>query len=444
VDKTIFTISGLRGIVGKNLTLELITQYSLKFAQYLNGKNIAIGRDSRNSGLALSYAASAGFFYAGYNVYDFGVCPTPAIVMMTKKYNLNGGVQITASHNPENWNGLKFISSKGRFFFTSEIAKFQALINQYASFNFYHRKQPKLVKCDIIDEYLNTIVNSKYFKNTPNRRFTVGVDSCNGAAERAAVKLVKMLGGTPVSLSKPTTGFTRAPEPKSENLKRLSSLIRKEKLDFGIAFDPDGDRFACVDELGVPLSEEYSILLALLCVLKQQRGAVVVNNSTTMAVDDICKQYKVPLYRSKTGEANVVEKMQEVKALIGGEGNGGVVYPVINNTRDALVATAFLIKLLAREKQPLSVIRKRLPQYFMVKTAIQNYRENWQKTAMKCLTTEYSVKFDYQDGIKAVGKNFWILIRKSNTEPIIRIIAESKNPDLTKKFMHEVIKVIKK
>jgi len=444
VDKAIFTISGLRGIVGQNLTPELITKYAVKFALYLNGKNVAVGRDTRTSGLALLHSAIGGFLFTGYNVYDFGICPTPAIVMMTKKYNLDGGLQITASHNPENWNGLKFISSKGRFFFASEIAKFQTVINKHVSFDFSHRKQPKLVTCNIIDEYLDNIVNSKYFKNMPNRRFKVGVDSCNGAAEQAAVRLVKMLGGIPVSLNKPTTGFPRAPEPKQENLKTLSALIKREKLDFGIAFDPDGDRFACVDELGVPLSEESSILLALLFVLKQQRGAVVVNNSTTMAVDDICKQYKVPLYRSKTGEANVVEKMQEVKALIGGEGNGGVIFPAINNTRDALVATAILTKLLAREKQPLSVIRKSLPQYFMLKTAIQNYRENWQKIAMKYLTSAYSVKFNYQDGLKAVGDDFWILIRKSNTEPIIRVIAESKKLNLTKQLIQKTITAIKK
>lgn len=394
--------------------------------------------------MILRHSVVAGLMYRNSNVFDFGICPTPAIVMMTKKYNLNGGIQITASHNPENWNGLKFISSKGRFFYAPEVTKFQTAIKKRTTFNFYHRKEPKLIMCDIINEYLENIANSEYFKKIPEHKFKIGIDSCNGAAEQSAVKLVKILGGIPVSLRKPKIGFTRAPEPKQENLKKLSDLIKKEKLDFGIAFDPDGDRFACVDEQGVALSEESSILLALLFVLKQERGAVVVNNSTTIAVDDICRQFKVPVYRSKTGEANVVEKMQKMKALIGGEGNGGIIFPSINNTRDALVATAMLIKLLAREKQPLSVIRKSLPQYFMLKTTVPNFHKDWRKIAKKHLTAAYSVKFEAQDGLKAVNENFWILIRKSNTEPIIRVIAESKNLQLTRQLIQQITVAINK
>ncbi len=440
----IFTVSGLRGIVGQSFTPELVFNYAFQFSRFVTAKTIAVGRDTRCSGPMFMHSVYTGLLFNNCTIFDFGVCPTPAIVMMVKKNNLDGGIQITASHNPENWNGLKFISRHGRFFYDAEITKFKSVLKKQASFNCLNRIQPKLFKFNIIDEYVHNIISSKYFKNIPNRRFKVGIDSCNGAAEEAAVRLVKLLGGIPYSINKAAIGFPRAPEPQSENLKMLSSLVRKEKLDFGIAFDPDGDRFACVDEQGVPLSEESSVLLALLFVLKNNKSAVVVNNSTTTAIDDLCRQYRVPLYRSKTGEANVVKKMEQVNALIGGEGNGGVIFPSINNTRDGLVATAMLVKLLARERQPLSLVRKSIPQYFMLKTAFKKYRQDWHRILPKYFKTHYSVKFDFLDGVKVIGENFWMLIRPSNTEPIIRIIAESKSQKFTKQLIKEITEVIRK
>jgi phosphomannomutase len=443
VIKPIFTISGIRGIFGQDLTQEIVIKYALSFGNYVKGRKIAIGRDTRLSGPVLFHSAVTGLFLAGCNAYDFGICPTPAVALMVKKLNLDAGIQITASHNPEQWNGLKFISSKGRFFFDAEIKEFKKQLNKKLTLNIDHINESKVVKTNIIDEYLHNIVKSKFFRKIPNQKFRVGIDSCNGAAENAAVKLVSMLGAIPITLESSDYGFPRPAEPKSENLKRLCSVVRKQRLDFGIAFDPDGDRFACVDELGVALSEEATIQLGLLFVLKQEKGPVVVNNSTTMAVDDICSEFRVPLYRSKTGEANVVEKMQEVKALIGGEGNGGVIFPEINNTRDGLVATAILMKLLSRERQRLSVIRKGLPQYFMQKTATKNYNENWQKIIRTHFGNNRSIKFNTQDGLKVIGGNYWVLIRQSNTEPILRIIAESKNCKLTNNLIKETIKQIK-
>lgn len=436
-----FTVSGLRGIVGSSITPEIVSEHSNQFARFAKGKNFAIGRDTRSSGLIFAHSVTAGLLYAGCNVYDFGICPTPAIVMMVKKYNLDGGIQITASHNPENWNGLKFISREGRFFFASEIEKFHNVLRKPINKKIAFHQPPQLIKADIIEEYLHSIINSKYFKNIPNRKFRIGIDSCNGAAEESAIKLIKMLGSVPVSIKKAGFNFPRAAEPKSENLTDLSMTIKKANLDFGIAFDPDGDRFACVDELGVPLSEEFTILLALRFILKQKKGPVVVNNSTTIAVDDLCREFNVSLYRSKTGEANVFEKMQQVHALIGGEGNGGVIFPEINNSRDGLVATAMLIKLLAREKQPLSVIRNSFPKYFMLKTKVKDYHNNWQQNITNHFKNNPKIKLDKQDGLKLTGENFWILTRKSNTEPILRIIAESTNIELTKKLTQKVIKI---
>ncbi len=440
--KPIFTISGLRGIFGKDLTLELVMKYSKHFASYLSAKKIAVGRDTRFSGLILFHTAVAGLLDCGCDVFDFGICPTPAIVMMTKKLRFDGGIQITASHNPEEWNGLKFISGKGRFLFPSELVEFKRSFKKEIEFsNDAYNK--RLSKCEIINTYVKHIADSDYFRKVPNKNFRVGIDSCNGAAEDAAVKMVEMLGSTPISLKTSGAGFPRGTEPNSRNLQKLSSAIRKHKLDLGIAFDPDGDRFSCVDEHGVPLSEESTVLLALLFILKRHKGPVVVNNSTTMAVDNICTRYRVPLYRSKTGEINVVKMMQEVDAVVGGEGNGGVIVPSINSTRDGLVATAILLKLLYERKSTLSTIRKELPVYFMRKTIIKEYRDEWQKSIRKKFADGFNVKFNNQDGLKVIGKDFWLLIRKSNTEPILRIIAESNNRNLTAKLIRDTIDQIK-
>ncbi len=443
MQKPIFTISGLRGIWGSDLTPNLVINYTFAFGKYTKGKNIAVGRDTRSSGMSLYYSTVAGLFYAGCNVYNFGICPTPANVMMVRKLKLDGGIQITASHNPEQWNGLKFISSSGRFLFPIEVKKFKKqLIEKNNREIFYIKSHPNLIKKDIIKPYLQNIIRAEYFKKIHNKNFRVGIDSCNGAAEESAIRLVEMLDATPITIKKASVGFPRRPEPKGENLKRLCTEVKRYKLDFGIAFDPDGDRFACVDELGIPLTEEATILLALIFILEQKKGKVVVNNSTTMAVDDICQKFGVPLYRSKTGEVNVVEKMQEVKAIVGGEGNGGVIVPDVNLTRDGLIATTILLKMLSKRNCSLSAIRKELPKYFMGKTAITNYKDDWQRIIRKKFRDNYEIKFNTQDGLKIIHSRFWILIRKSNTEPILRIIAESKNKDLTNKLIKDIKKEI--
>lgn len=440
--KPIFTISGLRGIFGRDLTPELVTNYTANFARYLKGNKIAIGRDTRFSGPVLFHAAVAGFLSSGASVLDFGICPTPAVVMMVKKLGLDGGIQITASHNPEQWNGIKFISQNGRFLYPIELLEFKRSFHKDTG-SILKKGQTAVTNKNIIDTYIKNIAESRFFKNIPVKNFKVGIDSCNGAAEEAAVKLVEMLGATPISIKTSKPGFPRGTEPKSDNVRRLCLEIVKRKLDFGIAFDPDGDRFACVDESGISLSEEFSVLLAILFILEQHKGPVVVNNSTTMAVDDICRKYKVPLFRSKTGEINVVKMMQEVKAIVGGEGNGGVIVPSINNTRDGLVATEILIKLLSKRNCPLSQIRKELPVYYMEKAIIREYRDDWQKTVRRMFAVDSNTKFDDQDGLQVNSKNFWLLLRKSNTEPILRIIAESDNSRLTKKIITDTIDQIK-
>ncbi len=433
----IFSISGLRGIVDKGLSDKIISEHTEHFIKYINGQRIAVGRDNRPTSVMIANVVISKLRALGCEIYNFGICPTPAIVMMVKKMRLDGGLQITASHNPIQWNGIKFISKYGRFLFVNEFEQFKNY--NFSKKNFVKSTVSTLFNINIIEQYLKNIISSEFFKGIKNKKFKVAIDSCNGAAEESAIKLVEMLGGTPYSICKEIDGFPRAPEPRPENLKRLCQIVKNKKLDLGIAFDPDGDRFACVDEWGVPLSEESTLLIALLYILEQKKGAVVVNNSTTMAVDEVCQRFNVPVYRSATGEANVVQKIQEVQAIVGGEGNGGVIVPSINLTRDGLVATAILMKLLAKRNCPLSLIRKELPLYFMEKTTVRNYQPNWQDVILKKFRDDKSIKFEMLDGLKVIHPKFWVLVRKSNTEPILRIIAESKNKNLTKSLIAYII-----
>lgn len=433
----IFSISGLRGIVDKGLSNKIVSDYTERFIKFISGQRIAVGRDNRPSSVMITNVVISKLRSLGSYIYNFGICPTPAIVMMVKKMRLDGGLQITASHNPIEWNGIKFISKHGRFLFVDEF-------EQFKNYNFRKKYYAEslnstLFNTNIVEQYLRNIISSEFFKGIKNKKFKVAIDSCNGAAEESAIKLVEMLGGIPYSVCKEINGFPRAPEPTPEHLKRLCQFVKKEKMDFGIAFDPDGDRFACVDELGMPLSEESTLLIALLYILEQKKGPVVVNNSTTMAVDEVCQRFNVPVYRSATGEANVVQKMQEVKAIVGGEGNGGVIVPSINLTRDGLVATTILMKLLAKRNCPLSLIRKELPLYFMEKTTVRNYLPNWQDIIIKKFRDDKSIKLEMIDGLKVIHPKFWVLVRKSNTEPILRIIAESKNKNLTKSLIAYII-----
>jgi len=258
------------------------------------------------------------------------------------------------------------------------------------------------------------------------------VDAVNGAASVAACQLVEALGAEPVRLNcsiepmKQGAVFPRKPEPEAQNLGDLCNLVRERKLDLGIAFDPDGDRFSCVDETGAALGEEATICLACKYVLPRRKGPVVVNLSTTRAVDDVCAELGVTVERTPVGEANVAGRMEKVQAVLGGEGNGGVILPELNFTRDGLVAAATVIGLVSLGREPLSTIGATLPKYQMVKTSISLTREQFAERTEKLVKAFEGAQVDRQDGLKFSLEDSWVHVRPSNTEPIVRIIAEGK------------------
>ncbi|MGQ9707709.1 MAG: hypothetical protein ACUVUR_02400 [bacterium] len=440
----IFSISGLRGIVGENLLPQTVQKMAGCYGRLFGPGRFVLGRDSRPSSAELAGAARAGLFEIGCEIVDLGVCPTPTVVHFVRsEKGVNGGVVITASHNPIDWNGMKFIHSEGRFILPDE---FEALKTAWhtQTFDAGVFKTTQGYETDGIAGHIQAIKRSRFFKDIDVSGLRIGIDAVNGAASEAAKELLHAFGCEAVELfcspEDVSEGFPRQPEPTAENLSGLCELVRSEGLDGGFAFDPDGDRFSCVDEAGVPLGEEASLCLACLYLLPQVKSDVVINLSTSRAVEDVCERFGVRVLRTKVGEANVVQKMLDVGARLGGEGNGGVIVPEINLCRDGLIAAAIVLGLLFRTRKRLSEIRAELPDYYMVKTTV-----DWDNRAGKTgFIQEVSgvlpsvCEEDFTEGVRLNGDGWWVHIRPSNTESKIRIVAEARSEKQAKEVADRV------
>ena len=433
----IFGISGLRGIIGDSLLPETVTRYAAAFGTFVGHGTVALGRDCRASGEMMHAAATAGLVSVGCEVMDLDICPTPTVVYVTRRGTVAGAMMLTASHNPEQWNGMKFVSREGQFLSPDEVAAFRKLVKgKGAKYADWDALRPVKKNSNAIYAHINSILSNELFRGVRSaiieRKLKVGVDAVNGAASIAACQLVEALGAEPVRLycsiepMKQGAVFPRKPEPEAQNLGDLCNMVRERKLDLGIAFDPDGDRFSCVDETGVPLGEEATLCLACKYVLPRRKGPVVVNLSTTRAVDDVCAELGVTVERAPVGEANVADRMEKAQAVLGGEGNGGVILPELNFTRDGLVAAATVIGLLSQGREPFSAIGATLPRYQMVKTSMSLTREQFAERSERLVKAFEDATADRQDGLKFDGKDYWVHVRPSNTEPIVRIIAEAK------------------
>ncbi len=439
----LFSISGLRGIVGLGLTPEIITEYAAGYGSFLNGGKVVVGRDTRISGDMIKHAVLAGLLSSGCEVLDLGVVPTPTVNLMVREAHANGGIAITASHNPIEWNALKFINNEGIFLDGQEAQDFLEFLRKG---EFRRVGWEEIKKIDNLDQaieiHIDKILNSKIGKNHL-KKLKVGIDAVNGAGSVAIPRLLKKLGMDvyPIHCT-PDGNFPRPPEPLDENLEALKKNVREKRLDLGFAVDPDSDRLAIIDEQGNAIGEEKTLVLASKYILTKNKGPIVTNLSTTRLIDDIAKLFEVPLFRTKVGEANVVKKMREVAAVVGGEGNGGVILPELNFTRDALVAITLVINLLSQEKKKVSEICKELPQYFMIKRKI--IVKDWldRKEKIMKFVTEHrflqNATVDRVDGFKFISQDIWIHIRLSQTEPIIRIISEGEDFEKVKQLVEEV------
>jgi len=443
--KLIKSVSGIRGIYNKTLTLKDISKYANAFSNIQKSHDlpILIARDSRVSGPEISNHIIDFFKKNGRNIIDCGIIPTPTAQFVTDKFNIAGAIVITASHNPQQWNGMKFIDSDGTFLNKDKNKK---LFEFAESVNLSNLKEKDSEsKCstfiESIDLHINNVLNIDFLEvdKIKNKKFKIVLDTINGASCIGFKKILQELNCEIIHINeKPNGVFDRNPEPKTENIKDVAKIVLEHSADLAFITDPDGDRLAIIDNKGQVIIEENTLVLCADEFLNktQNKNSVVTNLSTTAALEDITKKYNVDVIRTAVGEINVVNKMKECNALIGGEGNGGVILTESHYGRDAFVGAIIILNYLATNNLTMNKAHQKIPKYYMLKEKIEIDNQLTSEIIsqkIKQLFTELT--FDETDGIKVIDENFWIHIRQSNTEPIIRIYIESKiEKDLSNLF----------
>ena len=438
-------ISGIRGIVDDTLTQDVVSSHATAFSKIQPIGPILIARDTRPHGRILSDIISNSFISSGRNVTDYQVIPTPTAQFLIQHHQFAGGIVITASHNPLEWNGMKFINADGCFLNGDENKLLFKTADDLAKL-----PQSSSVKIFVINNgYQDHIKHTSELSVVDtdairSRKFTVVVDAVNGAASNAIPELLELLGCKVIRLHcTPDGTFPRMPEPLPENLGDLCNAVLSNKADLGLAIDPDGDRLAIVDDAGVPMGEENTLVLCADSLLSTGITTPLVTNlSTTLAVDRIASKYGIKVLRSAVGEINVVEMMKHSNANIGGEGNGGIILKESHLGRDAIVGAAIVLSWLSGKKQPLSQLRKDFPQFVMIKDKM-NLKGINPESALQIIDEQFTdIQKDTTDGLKLIWEDKWVHIRKSNTEPIIRIYAEADSRDIAAELVEEVKNII--
>src|SRR5215813_1199034 len=423
------SISGVRGVVGESLTPALLTRFAQAFGTYIGGRTVVVGRDPRTSGEMVKHAVIAGLLSSGCRILDVGMCPVPTIQLAARHHHAHGGIAITASHNPAEWNALKFIGRGGFFLNSAQARELLDIYHQGEYTRMPGAKMREVVELPGAAElHIETIMTALRPLPAGETKFRVVLDACNGAGSLVGPKLLEALGAEVVRINvTPNGSFPRPAEPLPENLAELCAAVKAHQADVGFAQDMDADRLAIVSDAGKAIGEEYTLLLATLAVLKKKAGPVVANLSSTSALERLTEGFGCRLFLSKIGEVNVTEEMQKRGAVIGGEGNGGVIYPDLNFARDSLVGMALVLHLLAETGETISGLVDSLPPIAMIKDKLACPSEKI-STVLGKLRRDYAeYPMDLRDGVKVTLPNGWFLVRGSNTEPIIRMIAEAEN-----------------
>ncbi len=431
------SISGLRGIIGveNGFSTDAAALYAHSFAEMLgNNGVVALGYDGRQEGKKFYEIISSALSESGCDVLGLSMVPTPTVMFATETHtNVKGGISVTASHNGQQWNGMKFINHSGIFFDKTENEKLWSIVDR-APKNFGGAAGELLPGDEVKLEHLQSIVEIPYL-DVPAisaRKFKIILDAVNASGSFIIRELLLLLGVTDViPLHAAGSGiFPHVPEPVPENLTELAEYVKKEKADLGIAVDPDADRCVFIMGNGEPFGEENTIVLAAEEVLRNSpRGqSLVVNLSTTRAIDDLAAKHGAIVYRTPVGEINVVKKMKTAQAVIGGEGSGGVIYPAVHSGRDSLVAIALALNNLARGNMNLTDKKRSLPKYEIVKskkTLINAEQTSIFLAEVKVKLSSEAISINEEDGIRFDFEKSWLHVRPSNTEPIIRLIAEA-------------------
>lgn len=455
------SISGIRGTIGgpsgENLTppdvVKFTTAYVRLIAARTEGRKpvVVVGRDARISGEMVSNLVEGTLLACGADVINAGLCTTPGTEMAVIVNRADGGIIITASHNPRQWNALKLLNSRGEFLSDAEGKQVLALSEEEFDYPEIDAIGHVLSRAPFNDEHIRRVLALPLVdvEAVRRRRYKVVVDAVNSVGGVVIPKLLRELGCEVVELNcEPTGDFAHNPEPLPENLTGISEAVVREKADLGVVVDPDVDRLAFVSEDGTMFGEEYTLVAVADYILSKTPGDTVSNLSSSRALRDVTERHGCRYYASAVGEVNVTTKMREVGAVIGGEGNGGVIYPELHYGRDALVGTALFLTWLTERGLTMTQLRATYPSYFASKNKIQLTPAIDVDKVLREVKERYvSENVNDIDGVKIDFPENWVHLRKSNTEPIIRVYTEAKSMDeadaLAKRFMAEIEAICK-
>lgn len=428
-------ITGVRGIVGETFTPELAIAFAQAFGTYLDGGKVLVCRDTRPSGPMALAAVMAGLLAAGCEAIDLGVCPTPTMQLAVKHLSAAGGVSITAGHNPTPWNALKFTRGDGLYLNTTQA---EELLDIYHQGEFkkvkWNEIQPRIETRDAVEHHIEVLKSAFDVEAIRARKLTVAVDCCNGASSALVPRWLAKLGCEVLAINDDITApFPHNPEPKRETMAQLRAIVKAGRADIGFALDADGERLGIVAETGEALSEEMTLALCADIKLGQLRrtpGVVVTNVSTTQTIEKIAARYNSEVVRTPVGAAYISEAILDHNAVIGGEGNGAVAIPEVHAVNDSAAAIGLILEEMAKSGKTVSELVVSLPRYTMLKhyvqiepkllySALQNVRDEVEHAD--------AAEIDLSDGVKLFWPDGWVHIRASNTESMIRVIAEAES-----------------
>ena len=452
----IISVSGLRGIVGQSLTPQVAVEYGMAFGTFLQQQNsstrkpkVCIGRDSRPSGAMLTAAIGSGLMATGCETIDLGIVTTPGVALITGYLNCAGGVVITASHNPIEWNGVKLLRNDGIAFPAEQVQEIQKI--------FYDKSFTLQDSLSVASTSNNSKTHAVHVDSVlqicdktliASKRFKVVLDSINGVGCVVTANLLSELGCEYIHLNNRPTGiFAHRPEPTAENLADLGPIVTKHSAVIGFAQDTDADRLAIIDENGTYIGEEYTLALAAKYVFSKKTGPAAANLSTSRMIDDLAAASGCSVIRTPVGEAHVAQAARQNQCIIAGEGNGGVIDLRIVPVRDSLVGIALILQLLSETGKTVSQLVAEIPRYYMVKTKLPCPPEKapavLETVSQHYQEAETQAKINTRDGIRIDLPNGWVHLRASNTEPIMRLIAEASNPTDADNLAAQVKSLIK-
>lgn len=439
MSEPIISVSGLRGIVGTELTPLVAIDYTSAFCGTLNRGLVVVGRDGRSSGPMLSRAVISALMANGMSVLDADVIATPSIGVLIRDQHAVAGIQISASHNPLAYNGFKLFNKDGRVIPASEGA---LVLDAYKKRDFQWCGTDQLGTVLLAKNphapHLDSIHKTVDAERISKNRYRVLLDSNHGAGAILGRPLLESLGCDITILgAEPHGGFAHPPEPIAENLRSVCQAVLDGRYDIGFCQDPDADRLAVIDEHGIYIGEEYSSVLCVLHQLERKKGAVVTNCASSSMTAWLAQKFEVPFFRSKVGEANVVDKMISESAVYGGEGSGGPIDPRVGYVRDSFVGMAQILDLLSIKKQSISQIVATLPRWSMIKDKMQLSSDRLSASIANLKLSMKAPQVDMQDGVRLDWDDRWLLLRGSNTEPIVRLIAEGPSENAARELIEK-------